>query len=47
MKFLLKSFQGLIEAFKRFPIAVVSITSETILLWYLIAQDKNPSTTFM
>ncbi len=47
MKFLLKSFNGLIEAFKRFPIAVVSLASETILIWYLIAQDVDPDTTLL
>ncbi len=47
MKFLLKSFHGLIEAFKRFPLAVLSLSAETILLWYLIAQDTDPTSTMM
>lgn len=47
MKFLLKTFNGLIEAFKRFPIAVFSLASETVLIWYLIHLDKDPSNNFL
>lgn len=47
MKFLLKTFNGLIEAFKRFPIAVFSLASETVLIWYLIHLDTDPSNNFL
>lgn len=47
MKFIQKTFQGMMVAFKRFPLAITSLISETILLYYIISLDKDPSTFYL
>lgn len=47
MKFIMRSFQGLVDAIKRFPLAFLSLVAETCLLWYLIALDRDPGAFYL